>query len=56
MTLNVIETLKTSIYVSKHTKSTKTHFIFCKIIRKISSKESAFFADFHGPPLAGLKF
>ena len=65
MTLNLIETLKTSIYNPKHTKNTKIHFqhfkrfnffknpYFSKIT---SSLKSTFFADVHGPPLAGLKF
>ena len=53
MSLNLIETLETSIYSPKHTKNTKTHFEFLKKFKnlkiyifsqKISSKITAFHA------------
>ena len=61
MTLNLIETLKTSIYNPKHTKNTKIHFELLNSKNEntyfhfSSSFKSEFFADFHGPPLAGPK-
>ena len=63
MRLDLIETLKTSIYNPKHTKNTKIHFINSKrkkreiiIFQNFEFEKSAFFDDFHGPPWAGLKF
>ena len=61
MTLNLIETLKTSIYDPKYTKNTKIPFqtfIFQKSIlsKVLISLQSELYADFHGPPLAGPKF
>ena len=35
MTLNLIETVKTSIYSPKHTKNTKIHFMF-SMFKKLS--------------------
>ena len=52
MTLNLIETLKTSIYIPKHTKNTKIHFQYFKKIEHphfsntFDSKESALYAVF----------
>ena len=57
MTLDLIETLRTSIYNPKHTKNTKIHFNFLKkftcfknpYFSKVSnSKQSAFYADLYG--------
>ena len=64
MTLNLIDSLKTSIYSPTHTKNTKIYFEIFKVFEesKIHSfkspklKKSALFADVHGPPLARLKF
>ena len=55
MTLNLIETLKTSIYNPKHTKNMKPHVIFNLFKTfvnpysptKKTSKISACFADLH---------
>ena len=62
MTLNLIKTFKTSIYNTEHTKKINFYFREIQLFQKSifpeisSSLKSAFFADFHGPPLAGLKF
>ena len=65
MTPKLIGTLKTSIYTPKHTPNTKIYFQHFKMFKQseihicsksLRSKTSAFFADLHGPPLAGLKF
>ena len=65
MTLNLTETLtKTSIDIPIHTNNTKIHFPKIQIFQNfgkyifskfLSSLKSAFSADCHGPPLAGLK-
>ena len=54
MTRNLKETLETSIYTPKHTKTTKSDFIlfllFSKIkekSKKLSSKISAFYPDLY---------
>ena len=58
MTLNLIETLKTSIYRPKHTKHIKTHdqiyniFIFVKIhippkVKKKTTTHTAFYGDLY---------
>ena len=65
MRLNHIQSPQSSIYsiyYTKHTKNIKMHFrqsiFFHKSIfsDKSSSLNSAFFADVHGPPSAGLTF
>ena len=62
MTPKLIETLKTTIYSPKHTKKTEIHFESFKRLNIFKnpyfskSLSSSFSADFHGPPLAGLKF
>ena len=55
MILNLIQTLKTSIYNTKHTKNTKTHVIFQNVQKvknqyfpKNNSKTSAVYADLYG--------
>ena len=63
MTLNLLKTLRSTIYSTKHTKNIQLHFrksMFSKFYinknkNKISSLTSAFSAYCYGPPLTGLK-